>query len=69
MLNEPAGPSDYSPSDDRLARILDDYLMAVERGESVSPEAILARYPDDADKLRGYLSGLRLFHAAITPGH
>jgi len=55
---------------ERLARILDDYLVAIERGLPVSPEELLEKYPDDAAQLCGYLSGLQLFHAAagISPG-
>jgi eukaryotic-like serine/threonine-protein kinase len=52
-----------SADQERLARILDDYLVAIEQGKSVSPEELLAKYPDDAAQLRGYLSGLQLFHA------
>jgi serine/threonine protein kinase len=52
------------PDQERLARILDDYLVAIEQGLPVSPEALLETYPDDAAQLRGYLSGLQLFHAA-----
>ncbi|HEX5472889.1 MAG TPA: serine/threonine-protein kinase, partial [Lacipirellulaceae bacterium] len=54
---------------ERLARILDDYLVAIERGLPVSPEELFEKYPEDAAQLRGYLSGLQLFHAAagITP--
>src|SRR5262245_59932291 len=58
------------PSDqERLARILDDYLVAIEPGQTVSPEDLLARHPDDAEKLRGYLSGLKLFHVAAAGEH
>jgi serine/threonine protein kinase/Flp pilus assembly protein TadD len=49
---------------ERLARILDDYLVSIERGLPVSPEQLLEKYPEDAVQLRGYLSGLQLFHAA-----
>jgi serine/threonine protein kinase/Flp pilus assembly protein TadD len=53
---------------ERLAQILDEYLISVEKGEPIRPEELLARYPEDADRLRGYLSGLELFHAAaIAP--
>src|SRR5215218_7493423 len=53
-----------SPEQERLARILDDYLVAIEQGKCVDPEELLAKYPEDAAQLRGYLSGLQLFHAA-----
>ncbi len=53
---------------DRLARILDDYLVAAERGAPIDPEELLERYPEDAVQLRRYLSGLQLFHnAAVAP--
>jgi serine/threonine protein kinase len=53
---------------ERLACILDEYLQGVECGRPVSPEALLKRYPADAEYLREYLSGLNLFHAvAVTP--
>jgi serine/threonine protein kinase/Tfp pilus assembly protein PilF len=52
------------PEQERLARILDDYLVAIEQGLPVTPEELLAKYPADAAQLRGYLSGLQLFHAA-----
>ncbi len=59
------------PDQERLARILDDYLVAIERGLPVSPEELLEKYPEDAAQLRGYLSGLQLFHAAVgaSPQH
>lgn len=47
---------------DRLAQILDDYLQAAEQGTPITPEALLARHPGDAERLRRYLSGLELFH-------
>jgi eukaryotic-like serine/threonine-protein kinase len=53
---------------ERLARILDEYLVGIERGLPLSPEALLEKYPDDAEQLRGYLSGLQLFHAAAGVG-
>lgn len=51
---------------DRLAQILDEYLQGVEQGQPVSPEELLARHPDLAGRLSGYLSGLRLFHDAVA---
>ncbi len=51
-----------------MARILDEYLVAIEQGRSISPEELLAQHPEDAAQLRGYLSGLNLFHAvAVSP--
>ncbi len=51
---------------DRLTRILDEYLLCLERGEPIAPDELLARHPDVAGRLRGYLSGLALFHSAIA---
>ena len=51
---------------DRLARILDDYLVAMELGTPITPDELLARHPEDASHLRMYLSGLQLFHAAAA---
>jgi tetratricopeptide (TPR) repeat protein/tRNA A-37 threonylcarbamoyl transferase component Bud32 len=60
--------SQSADEQNRLAAILDEYLQGLERGEPISPEELLARNPDVADPLRGYLSGLRIFHqAAASP--
>ena len=48
----------------RLAKILDEYLIATEQGAPVSPDELLAQNPEDAVYLRDYLSGLKLFHDA-----
>jgi serine/threonine protein kinase/tetratricopeptide (TPR) repeat protein len=48
--------------------MLDDYLVAVERGTPISPDELLELHPEDAPYLRGYLSGLKLFHAAAIGG-
>lgn len=53
---------------DRIAQILDDYLTAAEQGKPLAPHELLRRYPDDAERLRPYLSGLQCFHAAVAPG-
>ena len=58
-----------SPDQERLARILDEYLVAIEQGKCVSPDELLAKHPEDAAQLRGYLSGLQLFHAAAAAPH
>jgi serine/threonine protein kinase len=58
-----------SAGQDRLARILDDYLIALEQGTPLAPQELLDRYPEDAEQLRGYLSGLQLFHRAAAVPH
>src|SRR5687767_11730948 len=62
------GGSDSAAERQRLATILDEYLLEIERGAPVEPEELLARHPDVADRLRGYLSGLALFHKAAAAG-
>jgi hypothetical protein len=37
---------------ERDRQILDDYLAAIERGASITPERLLARHPADAEKLQ-----------------
>lgn len=70
-LNSISTTTEAAPADqERLARILDEYLVAIEQGHSVTPEELIAKYPADAQQLRGYLSGLNLFHAAaIEPAN
>ncbi|QDU56113.1 tetratricopeptide repeat-containing serine/threonine-protein kinase [Aeoliella mucimassa] len=51
---------------ERLAQILDTYLQGIERGEPMSPEQLLEQHPEEASYLRGYLSGLKLFHQAAA---
>ena len=43
-------------------------IRVPELGTPISPDELLARHPADAARLRGYLSGLELFHkAAVAP--
>jgi tetratricopeptide (TPR) repeat protein/tRNA A-37 threonylcarbamoyl transferase component Bud32 len=67
LLTTCAPDSAPSAEQGRLAQILDEYLQALERGEPIAPDELLARHPDVADRLRGYLSGLAIFHRAIAP--
>jgi tetratricopeptide (TPR) repeat protein/tRNA A-37 threonylcarbamoyl transferase component Bud32 len=53
---------------EHLAKILDEYLQGLERGQPIAPEELFVRHPEVADRLRGYLSGLALFHNAVTNG-
>jgi eukaryotic-like serine/threonine-protein kinase len=50
-----------------LAQILDEYLRGLEQGSPIAPEELLARHPEQAEQLRGYLKGLALFHRAANP--
>ena len=43
-----------------LARVLDGYLAAIEAGEAVDPEALVAAHPEIAERLRSCLAVLRV---------
>ncbi|HEY2411290.1 MAG TPA: serine/threonine-protein kinase [Pirellulaceae bacterium] len=51
-----------------LAKILDEYLISIERGQAVSPDELFAQHPQMAEELRGYLSGLQKLHPEIPLG-
>jgi tetratricopeptide (TPR) repeat protein len=61
-------PGDSSPGqcNELLAKVLDEYLISIERGQAISPEELFARHPEMADELRGYLSGLQKLHPDIA---
>jgi eukaryotic-like serine/threonine-protein kinase len=61
------GDAPLSQHHDFLAKILDEYLLAIEHGDPISPGDLLARHPDLTDELRGYLSGLQKIHCAVAP--
>ena len=67
-LIEPTAESLPVAEQERLAEILDAYLVSIERGSPILPSELLAQHPADAEYLRLYLSGLELFHAAAAPG-
>ncbi|MEM9656913.1 MAG: protein kinase, partial [Planctomycetota bacterium] len=70
MSNEPShpgcAPSTGDERQERIVQILDEYMAAAERGESISPSELLAQHPGDASQLRGYLSGLKLLQNAAA---
>jgi serine/threonine protein kinase/Flp pilus assembly protein TadD len=52
-----------SPAEqERLAAILDEYLVGLERGNKISPEQLFADHYDYEPFLKRCLSGLNLFH-------
>ena len=51
MNSESTSSQAAFPDHERLARILDDYLVAIEQGRSISPEELLAQYPEIATEL------------------
>ena len=48
-----------SNQQERLAEALDEYLCAVESGESIDMSELLIRYPDLSETLQEYLPSLR----------
>lgn len=50
----------------RLADILDEYLELIEEGSSVEVDDLIARYPEYAEPLREYLTGLHLLNAGFA---
>jgi serine/threonine protein kinase len=61
-VSEPAG------GDARLARALEEYCDAAERGEAPDRELFLRRHADIADALAECLDGLEFVHAAVPAG-
>jgi serine/threonine protein kinase/tetratricopeptide (TPR) repeat protein len=61
------GPAGLTPEqNDRVIRILDDYLSGLERGDRPHPEDLLARHPDLAGVLEAYLEKLDVLHHAAA---
>ncbi|MEW6744506.1 MAG: hypothetical protein AB1486_17265 [Planctomycetota bacterium] len=47
-------------SDELIATIADEFSAARQRGETLSLDDLVARYPDQADRIRNLLPTLRL---------
>ncbi len=52
---------DTTPGDDRLDRVLADYLAAQGKGEAPPPEKLIEQYPEFATEIRAFLSNQNLF--------
>lgn len=50
----------------RLAQILDEYVLSLEGDEPIAPEDILGRYPVVAERLSGCFSSMRHLHNALA---
>ena len=57
-----AGGSTSPRDEDRLARLLEEYLAALEAGEAPDRDALLARHPDLFDELSARLAALEFIH-------
>src|SRR5947209_9177217 len=58
--------SQASPDDAELARVLDEYLAAVEAGKPMDAEALAAAHPAIAERLRACLASLQLVEQAAV---
>ena len=61
LATEKAGSADGA-EDPRVTLALEEYLAALEAGQVPDRTQLLARYPDVADVLGGYLDGLDFLH-------
>jgi serine/threonine protein kinase/Flp pilus assembly protein TadD len=55
-----------SAETDQVIQILEVYLAELEQGCMPHPDALLAQYPEHAERLRAYLNKLDLLHEAAT---
>ncbi|MEK6643242.1 MAG: serine/threonine-protein kinase [Planctomycetota bacterium] len=76
----PDGPSQNdslaeSPREQRLGELINEYFDSRERGDNISQDEFLAKYPEYAEELRGHLAGLDLITdlgssmSETLPGH
>jgi len=53
--------------DDRLAQIMDDYLVSLEEATPLDIETLIAEHPEFADEIRSITASLDLLHHATKP--
>src|SRR5262249_25075901 len=58
-LGSPSGEADTP-----VLRILEEYLVQLERGDAITPEELVARHPDHAVAMHEYLASLNFLHRA-----
>lgn len=51
---------------ERIAQLLDEYLVSIEQGCPIDPESLLRSNPNEAPLLKEYINGLNLFHSAAV---
>jgi WD40 repeat protein/serine/threonine protein kinase len=60
-FSPPTNGTDHATShQSELARVLDAYLAAIESGQAIDPETLIANHPQIADRLRACLAVLRV---------
>ena len=57
-------PATESTADDRLAQIMDDYLVSLEQATPLDLESLIAEHPELADEIRSITASLDLLHDA-----
>jgi WD40 repeat protein/tRNA A-37 threonylcarbamoyl transferase component Bud32 len=62
-----ANRTDFSESEQRLGEIVFACLEALERGESLNQEELLARHPEFATELQEFFAGRNEVHQLATP--
>ena len=65
------GPITESTADDRLAQIMDDYLVSLEQATPLDLESLIAEHPELANEIRSITASLDLLHDAtrqMRPG-
>lgn len=60
QLEAVPGCDSMAEADERLVRVLDDYLSSLESGHAIDPELLFAQHPNLAPRLRACLAGLQL---------
>ena len=60
-------PSNATARDQRVERVLVDYLRRVEQGEAVDRTALLAEHPDCAADLQEFFANQQLFDRVVGP--
>jgi len=62
----PWTPAKTSTDDDRLAQIMDDYLVSLEEATPLDLESLIAEHPALADEIRSITASLDLLHDATS---
>jgi serine/threonine protein kinase/tetratricopeptide (TPR) repeat protein len=60
----PIADGTFAEADPEVIAILDDYLAAIEQGEPVELDELLARRPELADELTAYFDSINFLHLA-----
>ena len=62
----PQSASTVAPSDERLARLMDEYLVSLEQGTPIDLQRLIDEHKDLADEIRSMSASLDLLHQTTT---